>query len=598
MERLREIKKISDLNPADLNCNIFSCYDYDSLTIQELLCQFFTRINECITEVNNTYDLYQWLKNEGLAIEVANTLIKWKDDHTLDNIINQTLLAEINKKLEKRVRFYLSYDAMMADRKNVEEDASCITQGYYTPKDGGGAEYIKNGTDGFDIVIKDGILDIRQMGAKAQVGFNSTQKIKDCITALKDEQTLLIPDGKYEFNLPIVCEKAINIQCKGSLLYKGVGVAFTYGATTKKIASKSIELTISNNTVDWTTHVQGLKLININHCTIYPEVNNFTRGLILDGYNNFGVQYNIVNIKSLYNNKESLVMLASDTHGWCNQNTFIGGSMGWESSQTVTDENIHVNMLQKSDNKLNNNIFINLSFERGTLPPHTPAGKSMVINGNHNIFYNCRYEGVRAIEFDTKPDTVNNLIEGGFNLSEIALINQKGSNIVNTKNRHTFAGEDQTTANVFRNLFSDNSKALSVNNATNNNEVFYIKGNGEVSTNEFLYTQRGIRYSKDAGDVGTRGLFIGDYDPNGNVKALGGSLYAMKKKGDGNLLYIKQSDIDDNTKWTPLQVITTTTPPTTGLPAGYCVFDTGTGKPKWWKPNTGQWVDAQGQPIP
>ena len=40
--------KINELKPYDLNCNIFDVYSYDGLTMQDLLCQFFTKINECI----------------------------------------------------------------------------------------------------------------------------------------------------------------------------------------------------------------------------------------------------------------------------------------------------------------------------------------------------------------------------------------------------------------------------------------------------------------------------------------------------------------------------------------------------------------------
>ena len=37
--------KIKELKPTDLNCNVFNVYDYNGLSMQELLCQFFTKIN-------------------------------------------------------------------------------------------------------------------------------------------------------------------------------------------------------------------------------------------------------------------------------------------------------------------------------------------------------------------------------------------------------------------------------------------------------------------------------------------------------------------------------------------------------------------------
>ena len=55
--------KLNELKPTDLNCNVFDVYSYDGLSMQDLLCQFFTKINECITVSNETIDLAKWLVN-------------------------------------------------------------------------------------------------------------------------------------------------------------------------------------------------------------------------------------------------------------------------------------------------------------------------------------------------------------------------------------------------------------------------------------------------------------------------------------------------------------------------------------------------------
>ena len=93
------MKSIEQLKKKGLNCNIFSVYDYDGLTITELLCQFFTKINECIDTSNETIDLAKWLVNEGLEIEVAKKLEKWLIDGTLENIINENLFKSLNEKI-------------------------------------------------------------------------------------------------------------------------------------------------------------------------------------------------------------------------------------------------------------------------------------------------------------------------------------------------------------------------------------------------------------------------------------------------------------------------------------------------------------------
>lgn len=93
------MKNIEQLKKKDLNCNIFSVYDYDGLTITELLCQFFTKINECIDISNETIDLAKWLVNEGLEIEVVKNLMLWLEDGTLENIINVNLFNTLNEKI-------------------------------------------------------------------------------------------------------------------------------------------------------------------------------------------------------------------------------------------------------------------------------------------------------------------------------------------------------------------------------------------------------------------------------------------------------------------------------------------------------------------
>ena len=96
---MRISNKINELKPVDLNCNLFDVYNYDGLSMQELLCQFFTKINECIKTSNETLDLADWLVNEGLKIEVVNKLMLWLEDGTLENLINVNLFNTLNGKI-------------------------------------------------------------------------------------------------------------------------------------------------------------------------------------------------------------------------------------------------------------------------------------------------------------------------------------------------------------------------------------------------------------------------------------------------------------------------------------------------------------------
>ena len=90
---------INKLNPIDLNCSIFTVYDYTGLSMQEILCQFFSKINELIDSQNQVIDLTKWLVGQGLKEEVAKQLNQWLIDGTLATIINETIFRDLNNKI-------------------------------------------------------------------------------------------------------------------------------------------------------------------------------------------------------------------------------------------------------------------------------------------------------------------------------------------------------------------------------------------------------------------------------------------------------------------------------------------------------------------
>lgn len=183
-------KNPCDLEPEHLNCNIFSCYDYDGLSLQELLCQFYTKINECVDLSQQTFKLADWLVKEGLAQKVAETLEKWLKDGTLQQVLGEEIM--------KRVRYYNSYAKMIADISKIEPNASIVTSGYETPNDGGGAEYVKT-SSGIELVPHDSI-NVLQFGIKSNTGIDVTQKINEMIKICADKKvkTINFNSGVYD----------------------------------------------------------------------------------------------------------------------------------------------------------------------------------------------------------------------------------------------------------------------------------------------------------------------------------------------------------------------------------------------------------------
>lgn len=131
-------KKLEELKPYQLNCNVFDVYSYNGLTMQDLLCQFFTKINECITVSNETIDLAKWLVNEGLEIEVVKKLMIWLEDGTLENIINVNIFNTLNEKingLSSRLEHIAKYaDIPMYNLGHITNDIG-VTKGIQTVLD-------------------------------------------------------------------------------------------------------------------------------------------------------------------------------------------------------------------------------------------------------------------------------------------------------------------------------------------------------------------------------------------------------------------------------------------------------------------------------
>ena len=80
---------------------INSIYDFDNaFSINELLCKFWEKIEETIDISNECIDILNWLKEQGLSDEVINLLSAWKDDGSLNTIINTTVFNELNTKVD------------------------------------------------------------------------------------------------------------------------------------------------------------------------------------------------------------------------------------------------------------------------------------------------------------------------------------------------------------------------------------------------------------------------------------------------------------------------------------------------------------------
>ena len=82
---------------------INSVYDFNDFTLNELMCKLAQKMDDVITQSNESFNYLDWLKGQGLTIEVEDLLIKWKENGTLTTVINELLFKELNNKINNEI---------------------------------------------------------------------------------------------------------------------------------------------------------------------------------------------------------------------------------------------------------------------------------------------------------------------------------------------------------------------------------------------------------------------------------------------------------------------------------------------------------------
>ena len=74
---------------------IKSVYDFNDFTFNELICKLAQKMDEVITQSNESFNYLDWLKDQGLSDEVIKIMLEWKENGTLESLINDVLLQNI-----------------------------------------------------------------------------------------------------------------------------------------------------------------------------------------------------------------------------------------------------------------------------------------------------------------------------------------------------------------------------------------------------------------------------------------------------------------------------------------------------------------------
>ena len=80
--------------------NVFSAYDIKAFTVQEVMSILQSKMNELISNDIELKEIIEYLRDEGLVVEINKKLEQWFNDGTLDDIINENIFNDLNDKID------------------------------------------------------------------------------------------------------------------------------------------------------------------------------------------------------------------------------------------------------------------------------------------------------------------------------------------------------------------------------------------------------------------------------------------------------------------------------------------------------------------
>lgn len=273
------------------------------------------------------------------------------------------------------------------------------------------------------------IVSVRDFGAVGNGVADDTAAIQAAANyAASTGAKLIGPPGTYRVTstIVLVCDGDLSsmiISANGALVSPVVRFGTTAGGPTNtKIMSLPRVVNSSRPSGVWGSGI-GIELANCNQCIFtVPSVTEFEVGLTCGGYTN-GFAHCTVTLGYIYSNKINLRLRPAGSGGWCNQNTFINGRLGFNSNDFTTSGYVGTRqiLLDKGATAFggpNTNTFVGTSVE-SELVQYMIEFKENTAN---NVFLNCRYEGASPkVLFDTNTPTghADNVFIGGYQIAGV-----------------------------------------------------------------------------------------------------------------------------------------------------------------------------------
>lgn len=383
------LDKLKEIQRLELECGVYSVYDMDGKTTQEIFNQFFSKINNVIDATNASISLMEYLIDGGLKEETAKVFEQWIQDGTLKDILDNQVLDEINAKVNGAV-------------ETVQEQVERIEQIDFSLKEQ--FEFLKDTTSN----------NIKFYGAKGNGEVDDTDAFKKAVIGLEYmvNKTIFLPSGTYllseSLELPEGTSFVGDSNTVIKLMQNNISIKVNSNVEIKNIvfeADKNIQFTdlISDETsIRNNISIINCKFNKIDGVGSLINIQNSSKILIKDCvFESTGLKMKCINIASGYNNSRIL------------DNTFISthDSIYVDNGNRVTDLVISNNTFLDSRsrciyiNAKNINILNNVFYKQfSTIPVYIQNTTNTKIKNNiYDVTDNMHYmSGVLYVQNATR----------------------------------------------------------------------------------------------------------------------------------------------------------------------------------------------------
>ena len=504
---------------------INSVYDFNDFTLNELICKLAQKMDEVITQANESFNYLDWLKEQGLSDEIIKIMVEWKEDGTLETLINDVLLQNIQNDI-KTINTQL--DNIETNHLNdIESINTKLNNDIETIN-----TKLSNDIGAINLQL-DNIetnhlnVNIRDFGAKCDGITDDTEAIKKAINKIKEnngKSSLDLSFGTILISENIVIPPLVKIYGRG--IYKTTikakeGVSIILDISSDGIYNNEFyDFTIDGSNI---TNIKGI-YFNEKNATINDENCKFENILIVNctdpliiGSNNRGNRFDNINIEHCVNglilngtdNLLNNITISSITNNGIELNgannhvsmckVFYADKVG-----CIVNGNINVIDIEVQENGLNgieingylNNVNI-LADTNGRISP----SHNIKIDGYKNLINGvCLYNSYLVGNIDSHINILNgdinelNLIchgnkpyvaEGCISPSNKIIINNKAlvTNIVNEgmEFEHLGAGTSRQSFNYLYNAPSFYNVNTGINEGCNYKKEIDITGNNKYS---------------------------------------------------------------------------------------------------------------------